>query len=218
MTASVKTEVYIELIKNAFKTHKRVLYLLPEIALTTQLISRLRVHFTVAVSHSRFTPAERLAAWRESIENNEPLLILGARSAVFMPMPYLGLIIVDEEHECSFKQFEPSPRYQARDTAVWMANQRGCSILLGSATPSLDSMYNAKLGRYHLVQLFNRFHTAPLPELEVVDMVGAKERREVKGNFSIELVDAMRQTLQKGESIILFQNRRGFSTFKQCQT
>lgn len=218
VTASGKTEVYIELIKKAFKTHKRVLYLLPEIALTTQLISRLRVHFTVAVSHSRFTPAERLAAWRESLESNEPLLILGARSAVFMPMPDLGLIIVDEEHEGSFKQFEPSPRYQARDTAVWMANQRGCSILLGSATPSLDSMYNAKLGRYHLVQLFNRFHTAPLPELEVVDMVGAKERREVKGNFSIELVDAMRQTLQKGESIILFQNRRGFSTFQQCQT
>ena len=136
VTASGKTEIYIELIKNAFKTHKRVLYLLPEIALTTQLISRLRVHFTVAVSHSRFTPAERLAAWRESLENNEPLLILGARSAVFMPMPDLGLIIVDEEHEGSFKQFEPSPRYQARDTAVWMANQRGCSILLGSATPS----------------------------------------------------------------------------------
>ena len=121
-----------------------------------------------------------------------------------MPMPDLGLIIVDEEHEGSFKQFEPSPRYQARDTAVWMANQRGCSILLGSATPSLDSMYNAKLGRYHLVQLFNRFNTAPLPELEVVDMVGAQERREVKGNFSIELVDAMRQTLQKGEALFFF--------------
>jgi primosomal protein N' (replication factor Y) (superfamily II helicase) len=218
VTASGKTEIYIELIKNAFKTHQRALYLLPEIALTTQLINRLRVHFTVAVSHSRFTPSERLAAWRESLERNEPLLILGARSAVFMPMPDLGLIIVDEEHESSFKQFEPSPRYQARDTAVWMANHHRCPILLGSATPSIDSMYNAKLGRYHLVQLFNRFHTAPLPELEVVDMVGAKQRREVKGNFSIELIDAMRNTLQKGESVILFQNRRGFSTFQQCQT
>jgi len=160
VTASGKTEIYIELIKKAFESHKRVLYLLPEIALTTQLINRLRVHFTVAVNHSRFTPAERLAAWRES----------------------------------------------------------GCPILLGSATPSLDSMFNAKAGRYHLVQLFQRFHTAPLPELEVVDMVGAKQRREVKGNFSIELVDAMREALQKDESIILFQNRRGFSTFQQCQT
>ena len=218
VTASGKTEIYIELIKKAFESHKRVLYLLPEIALTTQLINRLRVHFTVAVNHSRFTPAERLAAWRESLERDEPLLVLGARSALFMPLPDLGLIIVDEEHESSFKQYEPSPRYHARDTAVWMANQHDCPILLGSATPSLDSMFNAKAGRYHLVQLFQRFHTAPLPELEVVDMVGAKQRREVKGNFSIELVDAMRAALQKDESIILFQNRRGFSTFQQCQT
>lgn len=118
VTASGKTEIYIELIKDAFKNNKRVLYLLPEIALTTQLISRLRIHFTVAVSHSRFTPAERLAAWRESLTRDEPLLVIGARSALFMPLPDLGLIIVDEEHESSFKQYEPSPRYHARDTAV----------------------------------------------------------------------------------------------------
>ncbi|HCP41111.1 MAG TPA: primosomal protein N' [Cryomorphaceae bacterium] len=217
VTASGKTEIYIELIKTAFEFHRRVLYLLPEIALTTQLINRLRIHFTVAVNHSRFTPAERLAAWRESLERDEPLLVLGARSALFMPLPDLGLIIVDEEHESSFKQYEPSPRYHARDTAVWMANQHNCPILLGSATPSLDSMFNAKAGRYHLVQLFQRFHTAPLPEIEVVDMVGAKQRKEVKGNFSIELVDAMCEALKKDESIILFQNRRGFSTFQQCQ-
>lgn len=218
VTASGKTEIYIELIKEALKKHKRALFLLPEIALTTQLITRLRIHFTVAVNHSRFTPAERLAAWRESIQRDEPLLVLGARSAIFMPLPDLGLIIVDEEHESSFKQYEPSPRYHARDTAVWMANQHKCPILLGSATPSLDSMFNAQQGRYQLVQLFKRFHTAPLPELEVVDMVGAKQRKEVKGNFSIELVDAMRAALNKGESVILFQNRRGFSTFQQCQT
>ena len=120
-----------------------------------------------------------------------------------MPLPDLGLIIVDEEHESSFKQYEPSPRYHARDTAVWMANQHGCPILLGSATPSLDSMFNAKAGRYHLVQLFQRFHTAPLPELEVVDMVGAKQRREVKGNFSIELVDAMRGPSKRREHHIV---------------
>ena len=218
VTASGKTEIYIELIKDAFKNNKRVLYLLPEIALTTQLISRLRIHFTVAVSHSRFTPAERLAAWRESLTRDEPLLVIGARSALFMPLPDLGLIIVDEEHESSFKQYEPSPRYHARDTAVWMANQHKCQIVLGSATPSLDSMYNALQGRYHLVQLFKRFYTAPLPELEVVDMLGAKQRKEVKGNFSIELVDAMREALRKNEIVILFQNRRGFSTFQQCQT
>ncbi|MEY2963957.1 MAG: hypothetical protein RL754_1218 [Bacteroidota bacterium] len=218
VTASGKTELYIELIKEAFESHKRVLYLLPEIALTTQLINRLRVHFTVAVNHSRFSPAERLAAWRESLENDQPLLVLGARSALFMPLPDLGLIIVDEEHESSFKQYEPSPRYQARDAAVWMANDRDCHIVLGSATPSLDSMYNARKDRYHLVELFKRFHTAPLPEIEVVDMVGAKQRKEIKGNFSIELVDAMREVLNKKESIILFQNRRGFSTFQQCQT
>lgn len=218
VTASGKTEIYIELIKEALSKHRRVLYLLPEIALTTQLISRLRVHFTVAVNHSRFTPSERLAAWKESLESDQPLLVLGARSALFMPLPDLGLIIVDEEHESSFKQYEPSPRYHARDTAVWMSNQHRCPILLGSATPSLDSMFNAQQGRYHLVQLFKRFHTAPLPELEVVDMIGARQRKEVKGNFSIELIDAMRAALTKEESIILFQNRRGFSSFQQCQT
>ena len=182
------------------------------------MISRLRIHFTVAVSHSKFSPAERLAAWREALTNDAPLLVLGARSAVFMPLPDLGLIIVDEEHESSFKQFEPSPRYNARDTAVWMSTARDCPVLLGSATPSLESMFNARQGRYELAQLHKRFHTAPLPELEVVDMLGARQRREVQGNFSIELVDAMRHTLSKGESIILFQNRRGFSTFQQCQT
>jgi len=218
VTASGKTEIYINLIKEAFQKHKRVLYLLPEIALTTQLISRLRIHFTVAVSHSKFSPAERLAAWRESIQNDQPLLIIGARSSLFMPLPDLGLIIVDEEHESSFKQYEPSPRYHARDTAVWMATQHQCPIVLGSATPSLDSYFNAQKGRYHLVSLLKRFHTAPLPELEVVDMLGAKKRKEVVGNFSIELVDAMRETLSKGESVILFQNRRGFSTYQQCQT
>lgn len=218
VTASGKTEIYIELIKEALSKHKRVLYLLPEIALTTQLINRLRVHFTVAVNHSRYSPAERLAAWRESISRDEPLLVLGARSAIFMPLPDLGLIIVDEEHESSFKQFDPSPRYHARDTAVWMSSTGNIPLVLGSATPSLDSMYNAMHGRYKLVQLFKRFHTAPLPELEVVDMVGAKQRKEVKGNFSIELVDAMRGVLNRDESIILFQNRRGFSTFQQCQT
>ena len=218
VTASGKTEIYIELIKEALSAHKRVLYLLPEIALTTQLINRLRIHFTVAVNHSRYSPAERLAAWRESLTREEPLLVLGARSALFMPLPDLGLIIVDEEHESSFKQFDPSPRYHARDTAVWMSNSRKVPLVLGSATPSLDSMYNAMHKRYHLVQLFKRFHTAPLPELEVVDMVGAKQRKEVKGNFSIELIDAMRGVLNRDESIILFQNRRGFSTFQQCQT
>jgi len=218
VTASGKTEIYIHLIKEALAKHKRVLYLLPEIALTTQLINRLRIHFTVAVSHSRFSPAERLAAWRESVQNDQPLLIIGARSALFMPLPDLGLIIVDEEHESSFKQYEPSPRYHARDSAVWMSAQHGCPIVLGSATPSLDSYFNAQKGRYHLVSLLKRFHSAPLPELEVVDMLGAKQRKEVVGNFSVELVDAMRGVLNKGESIILFQNRRGFSTYQQCQT
>ena len=218
VTASGKTEIYISLIKEALTKHKRALFLLPEIALTTQLINRLRVHFTVAVNHSRFSPAERMAAWREALESDQPLLVLGARSALFMPLPDLGLIIVDEEHESSFKQYEPSPRYHARDAAVWMAADRNCPIVLGSATPSLESTFNARKGRYALVELFKRFHTAPLPELEVVDMVGAKQRKEIKGNFSIELIDAMRETLNKKESIILFQNRRGFSTFQQCQT
>jgi primosomal protein N' (replication factor Y) len=186
VTASGKTELYITLIKQALTKHKRVLYLLPEIALTTQLISRLRIHFTVAVSHSKFSPAERLAAWREALTNDAPLLVLGARSAVFMPLPDLGLIIVDEEHESSFKQYEPSPRYNARDTAVWMSNSRDCPILLGSATPSLESMFNARQGRYELAQLHKRFHTAPLPELEVVDMLGAKQRREVHRCVFIE--------------------------------
>lgn len=218
VTASGKTEIYISLIKEALAKHKRALFLLPEIALTTQLINRLRVHFTVAVNHSRFSPAERMAAWREALESDQPLLVLGARSALFMPLPDLGLIIVDEEHESSFKQYEPSPRYHARDAAVWMAADRNCPIVLGSATPSLESTFNARKGRYALVELFKRFHTAPLPELEVVDMVGAKQRKEIKGNFSIELIDAMRETLNKKESVILFQNRRGFSTFQQCQT
>lgn len=218
VTASGKTELYIELIKEAFEKCHRVLFLLPEIALTTQLINRLRIHFTVAVNHSRFNPTERLAAWREALENEGPLLVLGARSAVFMPLPGLGLIIVDEEHESSFKQYEPSPRYQARDTAVWLSHHYQCPVVLGSATPSLDSMFNAIQGRYHLVELFKRFHTAPLPELVVVDMLGAKQRKENKGNFSIELVDAMRGVLNKNQSVILFQNRRGFSTFQQCLT
>ena len=221
VTSSGKTEVYVKLIENVLKKGEQVLYLLPEIALTTQLITRLQNYFgeQVAVFHSKYSSHERVEVWNNVLHNSaKAQIVLGARSAIFLPFNKLGLIIVDEEHEQSFKQFDPAPRYHARDTAVVLANIHQAKTLLGSATPSLESFFNAKQNKYGFVEITKRFNDVLMPDIELVDVKEKLKKKLMKGHFSDRLLEEMTQTLRDGHQIILFQNRRGFSPIVECNT
>ncbi len=221
ITSSGKTEIYSALIEPLLAQNKQVLYLVPEIALTTQLIGRLQKHFgpQVMVYHSRFSDRERVESWLKLLEEpHAPRLIIGARSSVFLPFSNLGLVIVDEEHETSFKQFDPSPRYHARDTAIVLAKMHKAKVLLGSATPSLESYQNAQNQKFGLVQLFKRYGDMPLPEITCVDLKEARRKKRLRGAFTEDLQLAIEASLNANKQVILFQNRRGFSTFIQCKS
>ena len=221
VTGSGKTEIYVQLIQEQLDSGKQVLFLLPEIALTTQLIQRLSYYFgaQVGVYHSRFNQNERIEIWNKVLENNAEQfrIILGARSSVFLPYQDLGLIIVDEEHESSFKQYDPSPRYNARDAAIILAKQYGAKVLLGTATPSLETYYNAKTGKFALINLLERYKGLELPEIICADLKRERKLKNMQAHFSSLLVDEMKIALDKGEQIILFQNRRGYTPLWSCE-
>ena len=219
VTSSGKTEIYIHLIDQCLRQGKQVLYLLPEIALTTQITDRLRRFFgeQMGVYHSKFTDAQRLAIYKRQASDNPYPLILGVRSSIFLPFQQLGLVIVDEEHEQSYKQQEPAPRYHARNAAIMLAHQFGAKTLLGTATPSFEIYHWARKGRYGYVQLTQRFRDMQLPIVEVVDAKEAKRKRQMKGVFSPRLIEVMRAALDRHEQVILFQNRRGFSSLIECK-
>ncbi len=223
VTSSGKTEIYIRLIQDAIAKGKQVLYLLPEIALTSQIIRRLQKYFgnDVGVYHSKFTDNERVEIWNKQLslsENASYKIILGARSSVFLPFNNLGLVIVDEEHESSFKQQDPAPRYNARDSAILLAQEAGAKVLLGSATPSLESYYNAISGKFGLVEINQRFGGIQMPEIEVEDLRIARKKKQMKSHFSPMLYKGISDALQNKEQIILFQNRRGFAPYLECPT
>lgn len=219
VTGSGKTEIYTHLIKTCLEQGNQALYLVPEISLTTQLTDRLRAVFgeRLLVYHSRFTDNERVDLWKKLLNTNEPYVIIGARSAVFLPFARLGLIVVDEEHDPSFKQYDPAPRYNARDTAIVLAKMHGAKTLLGSATPSIESYYKATTGKYGLVEIEHRFDDSPLPDVEIVDMRRQRKEHLNEGILSAPLIDSTRQALEKGKQIILFQNRRGFAPVVVCK-
>ena len=221
VTSSGKTEIYVKLIEEAIIKGKQVLYLLPEIALTTQLVSRLQEYFgeKVAVFHSRYSSHERVEVWNNVLNNSaKAQIVLGARSSVLLPFKNLGLVIVDEEHEPSYKQFDPAPRYHARDTAIVLANMFKVKTLLGSATPSLESYYNAKQGKYGLVELHHRYNNVLMPDIELVDLKDKHKRKRMQGHFSDRLIEEITEALKEKQQIILFQNRRGFSPIVECNT
>ena len=220
VTSSGKTEIYIHLIQKAINEHKQVLYLLPEIALTVQITERLKAVFgnRLGIYHSKYSDAERVEIWKKQLSSNPYDVILGARSAVFLPFHRLGLVIIDEEHEQSFKQQDPAPRYHARSAAIVLAQMyAGAKTLLGTATPSMESYYNAKQGKYGLVELSRRYKDIQLPSIEVVDMKDLYRRKMVSGPFSPRLLSAVRGALERGEQVILFQNRRGFAPMIECR-
>jgi primosomal protein N' (replication factor Y) (superfamily II helicase) len=225
ITASGKTEIYIKLIAEQFRAGKQVLYLLPEIALTSQIIDRLKAVFgnKAGIYHSKFNDAERIEIWNkvEAFEHDKSTgyqLILGARSAIFLPFENLGLIIVDEEHETSYKQFDPAPRYNARDAAIVLAQIHGAKVLLGTATPSFESYFNAQSGKYGYVQLTKRYFDVAQPEITVADIADAQKRKQMKSLFTPLLFNEMQKALENKEQIILFQNRRGYSPYIQCHS
>lgn len=220
VTSSGKTEIYIHLIFKALQEHKQVLYLLPEIALTVQITNRLRCVFgnKLGIYHSRYNDEERVEIWQKQLSNEPYEVILGARSAVFLPFQRLGLVIIDEEHENSFKQQDPAPRYHARSVAIVLAQMYGAKTLLGTATPSIESYRNAQLGKYGLVTLSQRYKDIQLPTIEVVDIKDLRRRKLMSGPFSPRLIAAVRDALQRGEQAILFQNRRGFVPMIECRT
>ena len=217
VTGSGKTHIYAHLIKEILDQKKQVLYLLPEIALTTQLIQRLNQYFgeQLVVSHSKFSNNERVEVY-QSIKQGKPLLIVGTRSAIFQPFDNLGLIIVDEEHESSFKQHEPAPRFHARDTALYLAAKQKVGIVLGSATPAIESYFNANQKKYELVRLTKRYDNATLPEVAVVDMQKQKKQKRIKGIFSDTLLDAIALAKKNGKQVILFQNKKGYVPVLEC--
>lgn len=221
ITSSGKTEIYTRLIKKSLQNEKQVLYLLPEIALTTQLIERLQQYFGeyLAVFHSKYSMNERVEVWNNVLKNKpKARLILGARSSGFLPFSNLDLIIVDEEHEPSFKQFDPAPRYHARDTAIVLANKHNAKVLLGSATPSIETMFNVKQEKYGLVELNRRFGDVLLPEIELIDIKEKYRKKRVQGHFSDRLIKLIAEALEEKEQIILFQNRRGYAPVVECKT
>lgn len=219
VTSSGKTEVYISLIDRMLRSGRQVLYLVPEIALTTQLTTRLQRVFgpKVIIYHSRFSDSERVELWRRLLTTHEPLVVLGARSALFMPFASLGLIIVDEEHESSFKQQDPAPRYNARDAAMVLAGMHGAKTLLGSATPAVDTYYKALTGRFGLVSLTERYGGSELPRVEIVDVAKARKKREVSGAFSLQLRRLINDAASADRQTILFLNRRGFAPMARCK-
>ena len=220
VTSSGKTEIYIHLIQEALAQGRQVLYLVPEIALTTQLTERLfRVFGTrMGVYHSKFPDAERVEIWQKQMSDVPYELVLGVRSSVFLPFRRLGLVIVDEEHEPSYKQQDPAPRYHARNAAIVLARSYGARTLLGSATPSLETYYNARTGKYGMAELTERFGQVQLPEVEVVDIKELRRKRRMTGLFSPRLLAEMRAALERREQIILFQNRRGYAPVIECHT
>ena len=220
VTSSGKTEIYIHLIQKAIEEHKQVLYLLPEIALTVQIMDRLHKVFgdRLGIYHSKYSDAERVEIWQKQLSGHPYDVILGARSAVFLPFQNLGLVIIDEEHETSFKQQDPAPRYHARSAAIVLANMyEGAKVVLGTATPSMESYYNAQQGKYGLVELKTRFKDVQLPEIQVVDVKDLRHRKMMSGPFSPQLLAAVREALKNGKQAILFQNRRGFAPMRECK-
>ena len=220
VTSSGKTEIYIHLIQKALNEHKQVLYLLPEIALTVQITERLKAVFgnRLGIYHSKYSDAERVEIWHKQLSGAPYDVILGARSAVFLPFHRLGLVIIDEEHEQSFKQQDPAPRYHARSAAIVLAQMYPeAKTILGTATPSMESYYNAKQGKYGLVELTRRYKDIQLPEIEIVDIKDLYRRKMMTGPFSPRLLSAVREALGRGEQVILFQNRRGFAPMIECK-
>lgn len=221
LTSSGKTEIYIKLIEEQLASGKQVLYLLPEIALTTQLVGRLRTYFgdKVGVYHSKYSTNERVELWKQVLEQSpKAQIVIGARSALFLPFSNLSLIVVDEEHEQTFKQVDPAPRYHARDAAIVLANYHKAKVLLGSATPSIESYFNAQSNKYGLVELTERYGNVQLPEIELVDLKDSYFRKKMTGHFSATLIEAITAALSLGEQVILFQNRRGYSPIIECLT
>lgn len=221
VTSSGKTEVYVKLIEECINAGKQALYLLPEIALTTQLITRLQDYFgeKVSVYHSKYSIHERVEVWNNVlVKKAKAQIVLGARSALFLPYSNLGLIIVDEEHEGSFKQFDPAPRYHARDAAIVLATLHQSNIILGSATPSIESYHNALTGKYGYTGIDRRFGNVLMPEIELVDLKEQTRKRRMKGHFSERLLAEITETLNDGEQVILFQNRRGYAPILECTT
>jgi len=220
ITSSGKTEVYTKLIQEVLDKGQQVLFLLPEIALTTQIITRLQAYFgkQISVFHSKYSMNERVEVWNNVLENkSKAQIILGARSSLFLPFSNLGLIVVDEEHETSYKQFEPNPRYNARDAAIVLAKMHQAKILLGSATPSLESYFNAQQNKYVFVELNRRFGNVQLPKIELIDIKEKHRKKEMKGHFSDRLLVLIQEALDEKEQVILFQNRRGFSPIVECK-
>ena len=220
VTSSGKTEIYIHLIKKAIDEGKQVLYLLPEIALTVQMTRRLQNVFgsRLGIYHSKYSDAERVEIWKKQLSSEPYDVILGARSAVFLPFTRLGLVIVDEEHETSFKQQDPAPRYHARSTAIMLARMyEGAKVLLGTATPSMESYHNACTGKYGYVQLTTRYKDVAMPEIRVVDTKDLYRRKMMRGAFSPDLLEAMRTALRNKKQVLLFQNRRGFAPMVECK-
>ncbi|MBO5594001.1 MAG: primosomal protein N' [Prevotella sp.] len=219
VTSSGKTEIYIHLIQQALEQKKQVLYLLPEIALTVQMMSRLQRVFgnRLGIYHSKYSDAERVEIWQKQLSTHPYDVILGARSAVFLPFQNLGLVIVDEEQETSYKQQDPMPRYHARSSAIMLAHMFGAKTLLGTATPSLETYHNAMTGKYGLVELFQRYQGIELPEIQVVDIKDLQHRKMMHGPFSPLLLNKVREALERGEQAILFQNRRGYAPMVECK-
>lgn len=219
ITGSGKTHIYFQLIKDCIQQGKQALYLLPEIALTTQIIRKLRATFgdKIGIYHSRFSNNERVEVWQK-IQHQKYDVVIGARSALMLPFAHLGLIIVDEEHDTSYKQQDPAPRYHARDSAIYLANQAEANIVLGSATPSVESYYNAKQNKYKLVELAARFGEGKLPAIHFIDSKKEQVEKRMKGIFSQTLIDEIQKSIQAKKQVILFQNRRGYSPFLQCTT
>ena len=220
VTSSGKTEVYIHLIQEALKAGKQVLYLLPEIALTTQITERLKRVFgkRLGVYHSKFPDAERVEIWKKQLGEEEYDVILGVRSSIFLPFKRLGLVIVDEEHENTYKQQDPAPRYHARSSAIMLASMYGAKVLLGTATPSVESYFNATTGKYGLVELKERYQDIQLPHIEKVDIKELAHQKRMQGPFSPMLVKEIHDALERKEQVILFQNRRGFAPMMECRT
>jgi len=219
VTSSGKTEIYIHLIQQALERKEQVLYLLPEIALTVQMMQRLQRVFgnRLGIYHSKYSDAERVEIWQKQLSQNPYDVILGARSAVFLPFQRLGLVIIDEEHETSYKQQDPAPRYHARSAAIILAQMYKARTLLGTATPSMESYHNAKTGKYGLVELKERYQGIELPEIQVVDIADLQHRKMMAGPFSPLLLNKVREALERGEQAILFQNRRGFAPMIECR-
>lgn len=221
VTSSGKTEVYVKLIEECISSGRQALYLLPEIALTTQLITRLQNYFgeKVAVYHSKYSVQERVEVWNNVLQQQpKAQIVIGARSALFLPFSKLGLIIVDEEHEASFKQYDPAPRYHARDSAIILGNLHKGNILLGSATPSVESFYNVSKGKYGYASITRRFGNVLMPEIELVDIKEQTRKKRMRGHFSERLLEEITETLEAGEQVILFQNRRGYAPIVECTT